>query len=104
MFMFSNGFVYQLSIYITIYLFLLFVSILSATGNVLASELPDNVGKSPSVLYPASMKASNGIGVWFDFLIRLSLLCYLYWIKILGLNNKNRIDWAVGEYHAKYCI
>ncbi|CAF2049289.1 hypothetical protein HID58_035971 [Brassica napus] len=32
-----------------------------ATGKVLASELPDNVGKSSSVLYPASLKASNEI-------------------------------------------
>ncbi|KAJ0246368.1 Uroporphyrinogen-III synthase [Hirschfeldia incana] len=32
-----------------------------ATGKVLASELPDNVGKSTSVLYPASVKASNEI-------------------------------------------
>ncbi|CAH8361458.1 unnamed protein product [Eruca vesicaria subsp. sativa] len=32
-----------------------------ATGKVLASELPENVGKSSSVLYPASIKASNEI-------------------------------------------
>lgn len=32
-----------------------------ATGKVLASELPDNVGKSSSVLYPASVKAGNEI-------------------------------------------
>ncbi|KAF3493931.1 hypothetical protein DY000_02056973 [Brassica cretica] len=32
-----------------------------ATGKVLASELPDNVGKTSSVLYPASLKASNEI-------------------------------------------
>ncbi|VVA98546.1 unnamed protein product [Arabis nemorensis] len=32
-----------------------------ATGKVLAMELPDNVGKRSSVLYPASLKASNEI-------------------------------------------
>uniref|UniRef100_A0A1J3D1F8 Uroporphyrinogen-III synthase n=1 Tax=Noccaea caerulescens TaxID=107243 RepID=A0A1J3D1F8_NOCCA len=32
-----------------------------ATGKVLASELPENVGKRSSVLYPASLKASNEI-------------------------------------------
>lgn len=32
-----------------------------ATGKVLASELPDNVGKTSSVLYPASLKASSEI-------------------------------------------
>ncbi|KFK23218.1 hypothetical protein AALP_AAs65325U000100 [Arabis alpina] len=32
-----------------------------ATGKVLASELPENVGKRSSVLYPASLKASNDI-------------------------------------------
>lgn len=72
------------------FMFFLFVS---ATGKVLASELPDNVGKSSSVLYPASLKASNEIGVCFGFLIRLSLLCYIYIeLKYSGLNIKNRID------------
>jgi hypothetical protein len=40
-----------------------FVFIVSATGKVLASELPEKVGKRSSVLYPASLKAGNDIGV-----------------------------------------
>ena len=79
-----------LYIYITLCLSFLFVS---ATGKVLASELPDNVGKTSSVLYPASLKASNEIGVCFDFLIPLSLLRYIHIeFKYSGLYNKNRID------------
>lgn len=94
MFMFSNWVPSINSVYIynRLCLFFLFVSILSATGKVLASELPDNVGKSSSVLYPASVKAGNEIGVWFDFLVRLSLFCNPYLIKVSGLNDKNKID------------
>lgn len=55
----------------SMFTFFLFVS---ATGKVLASELPDNVGKSSSVLYPASLKASNEIGVCFGFLISSELI------------------------------
>ena len=35
----------------------------SATGKVLASELPKDGNKRCTVLYPASVKASNEIGM-----------------------------------------
>ncbi|CAH2060795.1 unnamed protein product [Thlaspi arvense] len=48
-----------------------------ATGKVLASELPENVGKRSSVLYPASLKASSDIGVYWLVHDLTTLLCFL---------------------------
>lgn len=40
--------------------------IFSATGKVLATELP-KIGNKTTILYPASAKASNEIGTWNVF-------------------------------------
>lgn len=92
----------------------------SATGKVLALELPNNGNKKCTVLYPASAKASNEIGMCYDRQVcPPPLLSISYYVKVLYCFqfffcfdrtiicaeyyvHMSWFIWSVAQVHARY--